>query len=70
MKKKDKDYSNKIDVILYGNETIGSAERSTDKEEMKNACATLQDCFLSVLHLPVARLTVNARIECSYWPSW
>lgn len=36
MKKKGKDYSNKIDVILYGNETIGSAERGTDREEMKN----------------------------------
>lgn len=36
MKKKGKDYSNKIDVILYGNETIGSAERSTDPTEMKN----------------------------------
>jgi len=36
MKKKGKDYSNKIDVIMYGNETIGSAERSTDPKEMKN----------------------------------
>lgn len=43
MKKKDKDYSNKIDVILYGNETIGSAERSTDKEEMKNEFYTISD---------------------------
>ncbi|HSX46704.1 MAG TPA: amino acid--tRNA ligase-related protein, partial [Patescibacteria group bacterium] len=29
MKKKDNDYAHKIDVILQGNETIGSAERST-----------------------------------------
>ena len=36
MRKKGKDYSNKIDVILYGNETIGSAERSTDPVEMRN----------------------------------
>jgi aspartyl/asparaginyl-tRNA synthetase len=26
---------NKIDVIMYGQETIGSAERATDREEMR-----------------------------------
>ena len=31
----DKVHSNKIDVIIHGIETIGSAERSTSKEEMK-----------------------------------
>ncbi len=41
MKKKDKDYSNKIDVIMYGNETIGSAERSTNPEEMRNEFYTI-----------------------------
>jgi aspartyl/asparaginyl-tRNA synthetase len=37
MKQNDsnKDLFNKIDVILHGQETIGSAERSCDKEEMK-----------------------------------
>jgi aspartyl/asparaginyl-tRNA synthetase len=35
MKRKNKDYANKIDVIMYGNETIGSAERSTNPEEMR-----------------------------------
>ena len=37
MKQKDmnKDLFNKIDVILHGQETIGSAERSCNKEEMK-----------------------------------
>ena len=34
MKKHD-DYANKIDIILCGNETIGSAERSSDIEEMR-----------------------------------
>ncbi len=34
MKKKGNDHAYKIDVILYGNETIGSAERSTDIKEM------------------------------------
>ena len=31
----DKVHSNKIDVIIHGIETIGSAERSTNKEEMR-----------------------------------
>lgn len=35
MRRKSKDYSEKIDVIMYGNETIGSAERSTNPEEMR-----------------------------------
>ena len=35
MKRKDENYSNKIDVIIYGNETIGSAERSCNVEEMR-----------------------------------
>lgn len=35
MKKLNENYSNKLDVIMYGNETIGSAERSINKEEME-----------------------------------
>ena len=34
MKHKEGGIFNKVDVILYGQETIGSAERATDKEEM------------------------------------
>jgi aspartyl/asparaginyl-tRNA synthetase len=34
---------NKIDVILYGQETIGSAERSSDKEEMRRMFYTISD---------------------------
>ena len=34
---------NKIDVILYGQETIGSAERSTDIKEMRNMFDTISD---------------------------
>lgn len=33
--RKDGDYANKIDVLLYGMETIGSAERSTNPDEMR-----------------------------------
>jgi len=36
MKKKGDSHSNKVDVIMYGNETIGSAERSVDPKEMKD----------------------------------
>ncbi len=41
MKKKGVKHAHKIDVILYGNETIGSAERSTDKEEMAKSFTTI-----------------------------
>jgi len=36
MKHNSGEIFNKIDVILYGMETIGSAERSTDVEEMRD----------------------------------
>ena len=54
MKHNDNNIFNKIDVILYGQETIGSAERSCDKEEMRynfyniengNYCAKLFELF-------------------------
>ena len=35
--------SRKIDVILNGMETIGSAERSTDKEQMRETFYTISD---------------------------
>ncbi|HEV7702519.1 MAG TPA: amino acid--tRNA ligase-related protein [Candidatus Paceibacterota bacterium] len=41
MRRKSKDYSEKIDVIMYGNETIGSAERSTNPEEMREEFHTI-----------------------------
>jgi hypothetical protein len=34
---------NKIDVILYGQETIGSAERSCDVDEMRNTFYTISE---------------------------
>jgi aspartyl/asparaginyl-tRNA synthetase len=43
MKKRGKDYANKIDVILYGNETIGSAERSSNVKEMKDEFYTISE---------------------------
>jgi len=37
------DTSKKIDVIINGMETIGSAERSTDKEQMRETFHTISD---------------------------
>jgi aspartyl/asparaginyl-tRNA synthetase len=36
------DVARKIDVILHGQETIGSAERSTDKEQMRETFFTIE----------------------------
>ena len=41
--------SKKIDVILGGMETIGSAERSTDKDQMRDTFHTITDGAYSKL---------------------
>lgn len=41
MKKRGSKYALKIDVILHGNETIGSAERSSDIDEMAKEFYTI-----------------------------
>jgi aspartyl/asparaginyl-tRNA synthetase len=41
--KKAGDYANKIDVIIHGQETIGSAERSTNREEMSQLFHTISN---------------------------
>lgn len=43
MKKKGDTHAHKIDVIIYGNETIGSAERSSDIAQMKNEFYTISE---------------------------
>jgi aspartyl/asparaginyl-tRNA synthetase len=43
MKKKGRDHAHKIDVILYGNETIGSAERSCDVADMYEEFHSISD---------------------------
>jgi aspartyl/asparaginyl-tRNA synthetase len=43
MKRNGPDHANKIDVILYGNETIGSAERSVNVDEMAKEFYTISD---------------------------
>ncbi len=53
MKHNDKGIYNKVDVILYGIETIGSAERSTDINEMRQN-------FYSVSHGRYAKVLFEA----------
>ena len=43
MARNSDDTSKKIDVILGGKETIGSAERSTDKDQMRETFYTISD---------------------------
>jgi len=43
MKHNENNIFNKVDVILYGQETIGSAERSCDKEEMRHNFYTIEN---------------------------
>lgn len=43
MKRKSKTHAQKIDVIMYGQETIGSAERSTDADEMRQEFYTISE---------------------------
>ena len=43
MRHKGNDIFNKVDVILYGQETIGSAERSSNVEEMRHNFYNIED---------------------------
>ena len=43
MKQNGPDHAHKIDVIMYGHETIGSAERSSDPKEMREKFYTISE---------------------------
>lgn len=43
MKKDGDSHAHKIDVIMYGHETIGSAERSSDRAAMRQSFYTISD---------------------------
>jgi len=43
MRHKENSIFNKVDVILYGQETIGSAERSSNVEEMRHNFYTIEN---------------------------
>ena len=62
--KKNGDISNKVDVILAGMETIGSAERSCDKQEMREQFMTISDGdYAGILYSKFGRERVNAEMD-------
>lgn len=62
--KKLGDVANKIDVILYGMETIGSAERSTNVEEMRDLFHTISNgMYAQMLYARFGKNRVEKRLE-------
>ena len=62
--KKVGDVANKIDVILYGMETIGSAERSTDVNEMRDLFHTISNgMYAQMLYAKFGKSRVEKRLE-------
>ena len=60
----DKVHSNKIDVILHGIETIGSAERSTSKEEMRENFLTISDGgYANILFAQFGKARVEKELD-------
>ena len=59
-----KKHANKIDVILHGIETIGSAERSTNPEDMRNTFLTISDGeYAKMLYNNFGEERVNNELE-------
>ncbi len=55
---------NKIDVILHGVETIGSAERSTNKEEMRDMFYTISDGqYKDILYTQFSKERVDKELD-------
>ena len=62
--KKVGDTANKIDVILYGIETIGSAERSVDTDEMRELFHTISDgMYANILYAQFGKERVEKELE-------
>jgi len=60
----DGDSSKKIDVILGGMETIGSAERSTDVDQMRNTFHTITNgAYSNLLYELFSKERVEAELE-------
>ena len=60
----DTRYAKKVDVILSGMETIGSAERSCDKEVMRNTFHTISNGeYAKLLYSHFGEERVNAELE-------
>ena len=62
--KKVGDLANKIDVILYGVETIGSAERSTNPDEMRESFHTISNgMYAEILFAKFNKQRVEDELE-------
>ncbi|MBI5005134.1 MAG: transposase [Candidatus Lloydbacteria bacterium] len=62
--KNDGVVANKIDVILYGMETIGSAERSADPEEMRRQFYTISNgMYTKILFSHFGKQRVEEELE-------
>jgi len=64
MRRHNEHLANKIDVLLHGMETIGSAERSTNKIEMRNSFHTISDgAYANILYLKFGKERVEHELE-------
>ena len=62
--KKEGDRARKIDVLLYGVETVGSAERSSDPHEMRELFHTISDgMYADILFSRFGRERVERELE-------
>lgn len=62
--KKDGEYAKKIDVIMYGIETVGSAERSTNPEEMNELFHTISNgMYANTLYAQFGKDRVEKELE-------
>ena len=60
----DGKYAHKVDVILHGIETIGSAERSTDKDDMRKQFETISDgMYSNILYSNFTKERVQAELD-------
>ena len=60
----DKTHANKIDVILSGQETIGSAERSCNVEDMRNGFNTISNgMYAKTLYSKFSKERVNEELD-------
>jgi aspartyl/asparaginyl-tRNA synthetase len=62
--KKIGNHSNKIDSILYGMETVGSAERSTDRDEMREQFHLISDgMYADILYRLFGKERVDRELD-------
>lgn len=62
--KKNGEFANKIDVILYGMETIGSAERGTDPNQMSHLFHTISDgMYADILYEQFGKERVEKELD-------